>query len=345
MGLSALGALASLAALGLAGCGEDMPGPSWSQPSPDAIRADLTAFIYRDGVVPDAPPDAVTEDIRHELFVDVPNLRQIDVLRFDLDFGLWSKMYQFWPEDSNGHLILYNVGHGHTLSGGDHAVIWLIERGYTVVFVFMPLFGENPANVNVEYEGETYWLRAWHGDLAPIEERGGNVFHLFFEPLARMFTHATEAQGFSQLTMMGLSGGGWTTDVYSAIDPRVKTSYSISGSVPFRLRTSPRDLGEYEQLGGHPFYDLVDYMGLYFLSAQGEGQRHRQLAHEFDDCCYAWGGRADAFRHYEASVRARLERDPVGGDFRIHLIPDLVDHNVHIEDLEIIDRELSETRE
>jgi len=326
-------------------CGEDMPAPGPTLTSePESLRADLIEFVFRGGELPTSGPDFIERDATHELFADVEGLARIDVLRFDLDFGLWSSVYEFWPESPNGQLILYHVGHFHGLEGGRHVVRWLVARGYTVMFAFMPLFGENPVNVDVDLDGESFTLRPWHDDLGPLERRGRNVFHLFFEPIYRAFTYAMEDQSFEQVAMVGLSGGGWTTDIYSALDPRVETTYSISGSLPFRLRTVPGDLGEFEQLGTHRFYDLIDYMGIYFLAARGAGQRHRHLMHQFDECCFAWDGRADAFRGYEASVRARLERDAAGGDFRVELIPDLVTHNTSVDDLEIIDREMQAIR-
>ena len=36
--------------------------------------------------------------------------------------------------------------------------------------------------------------------------------------------------------MIGLSGGGWTTTVAAAIDPRVGLSIPVAGSLPFDMR-------------------------------------------------------------------------------------------------------------
>lgn len=337
----------ALGAAGLtacSGCGDSGASKPPGGDEPEALRAAIVDYAFRSGAFPTAPPDAVEEDVSNELFVDVPNLARIDVMRFDLDFGLWSRVYEFWPESSNGQLVLYHVGHWHTLSGGDHVVKWLVERGYTVMFMFMPLFGDNPANVDVEFEGETYRLGKRHEDFGPIEERGGNVFHLFFEPVARAVTHAVERQGFEQIAMVGLSGGGWTTDIYSSIDPRVGTSFTIQGSIPFHLRTRRSDLGEYEQLRDHPFYEIATFMDFYFLAARGPGQRHIQISHRDDECCYEWRGREEAFRAYEREIVERLERDPAGGHYRLELLPGLREHNTHGPDLEIIDREMRALR-
>lgn len=311
---------------------------------PEAKRRELIEFVFRDGTIPNAPPEATETNISVDLFTETPNLARIDTVRFDIGLGLWSLMYVFHPEDHNGQAVIYHPGHGHTLSGGAHAVDYLVERGYLVLFAFMPLFGPNPGDLEVEYKGETFYLRRWHDDLLPIEQRGGNTFHLFFEPVARGVAYLQRDLGIEQIAMIGLSGGGWTTDVYSAIDPRVRLTYNVSGSVPFHLRTTERDRGEYEQLPERPFYELIDYMGLYFLAAQGEGQGHRQHSHEFDACCYDFRGRAEAFREYERAVQDRLQSDPLGGDFRVELMDGLDGHNTKVEDLEIVDREMTALR-
>lgn len=311
---------------------------------PEAKRTELVRHVFREGILPTAPPDAIEQGVAIDLFTETPNLARIDTVRFDVGYGLWSLMYLFRPASPNGQAVIYHPGHGHTLSGGAHVVEYLVARGYLVLVAFMPLVRPNPADVEVEVQGEKIFIRHNHEDLRLIETRGGNTFHLFFEPIARAVTHLKRDLGVEQIAMVGLSGGGWTTDIYSAIDPRVPLTYTISGSVPFHLRTTNRDRGDYEQLRERPFYDLIDYMGLYFLAAQGEGQMHRQHSHELDACCYDYRGRADAFRHYERAVRERLRSDPSGGDFRVELMEGIGGHNTMEADLEIIDREMSALR-
>jgi pimeloyl-ACP methyl ester carboxylesterase len=346
-------AVALAAVIGF-GCGEDLDpggangdGPGGNglvDEDPEALRADVVDFVFGASDLPTAAPDAIDTDFADDGFADVPGLARIDRVRYDVAFGLSSITYQYWPEAPNGQAIIYHLGHWQGRGTSKHVVAWLIDRGYMVTTIFMPLYGGNPVNLDVEFEGQTYYLRDWHEDLAPIEREGGNTFQLFFEPVARTIEHLALDHGFEQIAMMGLSGGGWTTDVYSALDPRVATTFSVAGSLPFRLRRSA-DIGEYEQLGERPFYDIATYMDLYFLAATGEpAQRHRQLLHQYDECCFAWDGRVDPIRFYESEVRERLMTATAGGDFRIDLIPDIERHDVFEADLEIIHREMTDLR-
>ena len=36
--------------------------------------------------------------------------------------------------------------------------------------------------------------------------------------------------------MLGLSGGGWSTTLASAVDPRIQLSFPTAGSIPFDLK-------------------------------------------------------------------------------------------------------------
>ena len=53
---------------------------------------------------------------------------------------------------------------------------------------------------------------------------------------------------FNSYHMLGLSGGGWTTVLFSAIDERTSQSYSVAGSFPMFMRSDSKNIGDYEQI-------------------------------------------------------------------------------------------------
>ena len=69
--------------------------------------------------------------------------------------------------------------------------------------------------------------------------------------------------------MIGLSGGGWTTTLYAAIDPRVRLSFPVAGTLPDYLRLGrPGDKGDWEQ-----FYpDLYKVANNWLLAGRRWGQ-------------------------------------------------------------------------
>ena len=101
--------------------------------------------------------------------------------------------------------------------------------------------------------------------------------------------------------MIGLSGGGWTTVVYSAIDERISDSFSVAGSAPFYLRVDDRDMGDYEQTN-IDLYRNVNYLELYILSAYGDDRKLVQIFNKNDPCCFSGNG-SDT---YEFVIKDRL---------------------------------------
>jgi len=144
----------------------------------------------------------------------------------------------------------------------------------------------------------------------------------FLEPVAVALNYLearAEADGFPayrDFTMVGLSGGGWTTTVYAAVDPRITLSVPVSGSLPLSLR-SGTSLGDQEQVEPS-FYRLAGYTDLYVLGAHGRGRAQVQVFNRHDDCCFGQSAVGydpvqtgmsydEALRSYEREVRKRLQ--------------------------------------
>jgi hypothetical protein len=85
--------------------------------------------------------------------------------------------------------------------------------------------------------------------------------------------------------MVGLSGGGWTTNLISAVDDRIKYSFNVAGSIPiyYRLGTS---IGEVEQYLPQLYKDIAGYPDLYILGASGTGRKQIQILNRHDNCCF-----------------------------------------------------------
>src|SRR3989442_3598257 len=125
--------------------------------------------------------------------------------------------------------------------------------------------------------------------------------------------------------MIGLSGGGWTTTIYAAIDPRIRCSFPVAGTIPLYLRTGG-SVGDREQFEPS-FYRIAGYPDLYVLGAHGRGRKQVQVLVRRDDCCFgetqhdaksAGMGYAEAMHEYEGRVQAVL-REIGAGSFRLEI--------------------------
>src|SRR5262249_1050169 len=110
--------------------------------------------------------------------------------------------------------------------------------------------------------------------------------------------------------MVGLSGGGWTTTVYAAIDPTIRLSLPVAGTMPLWLR-SGGSVGDTEQTLSR-FYQIAGYPDLYVLGSHGTGRKRGQILNRRDDCCFGENQHQgklsydDAVREYESQVRLAL---------------------------------------
>ena len=135
--------------------------------------------------------------------------------------------------------------------------------------------------------------------------------------------------------MVGLSGGGWTTTLYAAIDPAIRYSFPVAGSIPLYLRTGG-SVGDKEQFL-EAFYRLAGYPDLYFLGAYGPGRKQIQILNRRDDCCFgeaqhktSSAGLAyePAFRVYEKQVQQALGTH---GHFRLDIDDSAPRHMISAE--------------
>lgn len=59
-----------------------------------------------------------------------------------------------------------------------------------------------------------------------------------FGPINTVLNYIEAKYTFKDFSMVGISGGGCTTHLYAAVDPRIKTSFPVAGSLPRYLRTA-----------------------------------------------------------------------------------------------------------
>ena len=266
-----------------------------------------------------SPLPQVESDISDSRYDDFQNLKRIDRLTVEMDYGINSISYLFIPEQSNEKLISYHQGHGGDFILGKDTIQFFLDRNFTVLASTMPLVGmNNQPTVKTDEFGEIQLMS--HEQLQLLETDNFNPMRLFLYPIQTNLTFLDKEYDFKQYSMIGISGGGWTTVIYSAIDERISNSFSVAGSMPFYLRVNDRDIGDYEQTN-IDLYQNVNYLELYVLSAYGDGRKHIQIFNKNDPCCFSGNG----YETYEFIIKDKLSQ--LGnGDFQV-FVDDT--HNEH----------------
>lgn len=308
----------------------DRPGPPSLTDAAGIKRQELIRFLWgNDGFPSTKLPSSVHKDVASP--VDgLSNLERVDNLHIQMDAGVESLAHHFIPAvGKKNRLVILHHGHASTFNddpsledvgaGMQRTIRALLIEGYSVLAVYMPgyLPGQPPA---------------WHGGVVETTTTGSGI-KFFLEPVAVFLNYLETQSGtdafpsYSDFSMVGLSGGGWTTTVYAAIDPRIKLSIHIAGSIPLPLR-SGASLGDEEQTYP-PLYQIAGYIDLYVLGSLGTGRRQVQVLNRHDDGCFgedpsqydpSQTGMSydDALRGFELDVRKKL-KDLQGGAYRLEI--------------------------
>jgi hypothetical protein len=275
---------------------------------------------------------------------DLVNVKRVDRLTLAMDGGETGESLHFVPQSANGHLVIVSLGHLCTFDDGDpgspptdfgpghyRVLAALLQEGYAVLATYMPhMRPQQCADID-------------HNALIQHPVATGHPVKWFLEPIAVALNYllaagnaaAEDFPPYADVSMLGLSGGGWTTTMYAAIDPRIHLSMPIAGSVPLNLRTG-QSTGDAEQTLPE-LYAIAGYPDLYVLGASG-GRRQIQVLNRNDDCCFGQAeGEYDADAHgpwdrsmraVENQVQARLHSldGHKGGSFRLE-IDEAPDHH------------------
>jgi hypothetical protein len=295
------------------------------------LKNKLIDFIWSYNGFPDSKlPDNVQKNIVNPLYDDFINLKQIDQIDVNMEYGINSISYLFIPESSNNNLIIYHDGHADNgFNNGKDTIQFFLEKGYTVMAFSMPLTGMNTQPIidlpnigKFKLERHTHFQFLDTSDFSPIK--------FFMEPIAISLNYLDKNYNFSSYNMVGLSGGGWTITLYSAIDDRISQTYSVAGSVPIYLRTISSNFGDYEQW--HPeLYQIANYLDLYIMNSYGENRKFVQIFNKYDSCCFS----GEFYKTYETEVKEALSKLN-NGYFDIFLDDTHKTHKISDKSLEII---------
>jgi hypothetical protein len=289
--------------------------------SPDSIAAmrhQLVAYIWKRDTLPtDALPDEVAEGVVDAEFADLPELRRIDRLKIVMEHGRTSTVYLFHPAAPSGGVFIYHEDHRGDFVLGKPIIARALGLGHTVAALAMPMRGRNVSNEPVTLPGVgEIRLGLDHDSLAWLEDETFSPIKLFLHPVLATVNHLERLFPGAPFAMAGQSGGGWTSTLYAAIDPRIKASFSVAGSLPLYLRGEPPldSWGDFEQIHP-PLYRIAEYLDLYVMAAAGAGRRHLQVLNYYDPCCF----RPDGARGYAPAIAQVLESLGYPGQYSLHI--------------------------
>lgn len=284
---------------------------------PDGLPVKLPARIKIDQGVPELA------SLRTENFSSA-TLLDVDVS--ELDFH--ARVFMLRPAGDKTITRLAVVQGGHMPEGAENylsaglsdTVNQLLRDGYLVSVVQMPLVGwNNDKDCMLNGTKFTFDKRgtAGHNELfekvEPVLKAG--TMRFFLEPVTQAINAMRADYPSAQQTMMiGLSGGGWTTHLYAAVDPRVDLSFAVAGALPLYARPFSRgSRGDAEQEYGPIFGEedtdqdgifdratgVASWLEVFALGgiSPTEGRRRKavQVINLYDSCCF----NGEVYKSYE----------------------------------------------
>ncbi len=231
-------------------------------------------------------------------YKDFKNLSHIDKINFIHKNGVNSHTYYFVPKKSNNKLIIFHEGHYGNFKISKETLNYFNRKGYHVIAYQMPLLGTNPGILNSRNE-----IQKHHEVLIKFETSEKSFISLFVSPIILGIDSLTKENKFESISMVGISGGGWTTVLSSAADKRINYSFPISGSLPLSLRSY--DIGDIEQY--HlPFYKKYSYLDLYILGSSELSRGQVQMTISNDTCCFS-GSRPELYKDYIDNISRKFD--------------------------------------
>jgi hypothetical protein len=296
----------------------------------DSLRSELANTIFGEEAIPEFKL-CDQKDTKSTLALQYPpqHMGRMEVGIVTLKYGFTSKIYIIHPQRDNGLNIpiIYHSGHGYGVFREDALVNYdsltishFLSEGFTVIGIDMPFMADNTSPIEVTEDNYTHAM--WgHVDLFYLK----NPFYYFMAPIRSVIDFLQTNRNYNEFIMYGLSGGGWSTTLYSAIDTRIKLSFPVAGSVPIPIRQE-RDMGDMEQFYP-PFYDRYNYSTLYFLGSAGAGRKQYQVLIKKDQCCFAYDGKV----LWEKQINDALKKAGVPGTYEFSY--DTVSSSHHISTL------------
>ena len=277
-------------------------------------RTSLIKYIWKDQM-PTKLPISITENFVDDNFSDLENLKQLDKITIEMEHGVNSIAYFFIPHEQNNKLIIYHQGHDGDFLLGKNTIQFFLKNGYSIVAFSMPLKGMNSQPV-IETSDFGPIKFVSHKQFTLLESSKFSPMKYFIEPIVLSLNFIDKNYDYDSYNMIGISGGGWTTIIYSAIDERISQSYSVAGSYPLHLRYETKNLGDYEQTNPN-IYRISNYLELYTMSSSGDNRKLVQLFIYNDPCCF----QAELYEKFPYSnvIQDRLEILGNEGDFSVFL--------------------------
>ena len=226
------------------------------------------------------------------------------------DGGVLSFLYYMEPDSPDPtRAAIFHNGFASDFTEMRPMIEALLKAGYTVVALDQYGYGESSREAPCEIPEYDVECEA---NLQYGFDRLKAPLALHIEPV-RAAIDLLEKRGFNSVDAVGFSAGSGTVVLAASVEPRIRRSVAVAGTLPYYLREgqdAPIGVADYA-----PLKDMASLIDLYILGASGEGRAQMHLFNRFDRCCF----RNLKGRQYEPAVQDAVQSLGLGGNFGVSI--------------------------
>ena len=267
-----------------------------------------------------------TEDI------DTGHGYRIRKLRYEALPGLWIPALMYEPNAMNGKVPVVLSVNGHARDTGKttpHAQLRNINIAKRGMIALHPEWFACGEFQDAAYD---------HGNIGYLDLVGVGGISLFYYALERALDVLLEHPNADteRVAMTGLSGGGWQTAIYSAMDERIDVIVPNAGHSGMANRiTSLRDMGDLEQVP----VDLLTIGDYSHITALFAPRPSLLIYNAKDQCCFLPETALPSLRDPVLPVYELFGK---ADDFRYHINEDPGTHNYDLDNRQQLYRFIEE---
>ena len=124
------------------------------------------------------------------------------------------------------------------------------------------------------------------------DEKNPNLdpLSLFLYPHMKIIESSIQKFDYKDVSIVGISGGGWYVTWLSALMPQIKKSIIYAGGIPFAFRKYGSMHGDWESTYSN-LYNYVNYYNLFQMMLIDDAIDEKRLAfmiyNDRDPCCFS----------------------------------------------------------
>ncbi len=244
------------------------------------LKTRLNTVLWGTPDLPDRQPASVDTGKEPPVLREFDGVDRVERLVIPFELGYTAYAYLLHPESPNGRAVVYHHGYAGSVDQSRTVLEALLKQGYLVAAINYPGYGQNSIGkikhprfgvVSAENDRQMYYVT--------------HPLRWYLEPMVVTINYLQNG-GFSDISSVGFSAGGWVTTVIGAVDDRVKSTVAVASGYPLYIRAVNWDAETPLPQLYKPLLDSVSYLDIYVLASQGEGRQFIQIFNQFDRCCY-----------------------------------------------------------